>query len=68
MALGVALGIPAALAASRLLKEFLYGVPASDPVTYVAIAGLMIGVGLLAGWLPARRAARVDPMVALRQD
>ncbi len=64
--LGLALGLPAALAASRLLESFLYNVKPGDVATYAGIALVLAGVGVLAAWIPARRAARVDPMVALR--
>jgi len=66
--LGLAIGVAGAFAATRLLTQSLYGVRATDPVTYVAIAALMCGVTFVASYLPARRAARVDPMVALRNE
>jgi predicted permease len=65
---GVAVGIPASLMATRLLRSQLYGVQATDPLAYAAVAVLMGLVALVACYIPARRAARVDPMVALRQD
>jgi ABC-type antimicrobial peptide transport system permease subunit len=65
---GVVLGILAALAATRLLATLLFGVTAADPLTYVAISAALLAAGLLACWLPAHRATRVDPMVALRHD
>jgi len=67
-ALGVAIGLPCALAASRLIASMLYGVSAKDPVTLIAVSALLVGVAALAGWIPARRATRVDPMVALRHE
>lgn len=68
VAVGVALGLAAALAATRLLAGFLHGVSATDPATFLAVPALLAAVALLASWLPARRAARVDPMTALRAD
>ena len=67
-AVGVALGSLAAVAFTRLLKGLLFGISASDPLTFVVIAALLIGVALLACWIPARRAAKVDPLEALRQN
>lgn len=65
---GSVLGLTAAWAASGLLRSLLFGVGASDPVTYLAAAFGMLAITLLAAWIPARRASRVDPMVALRHD
>jgi putative ABC transport system permease protein len=67
-AIGVGIGLPAAFAASRLLRSSLFGITAADPVTYVAIPLALLLVALLSSWLPARRATRVHPMVALRND
>jgi len=68
VAVGVAIGIPAALAAARLVSSVLYGLKTSDPITIAASASVMIAVAALAGYLPARRAAKVDPLVALRYE
>jgi putative ABC transport system permease protein len=65
VALGVLAGVAAALLLSRLLAPLLYETPARDPVTYAASAGLLALVALLAAWIPARRAAGGDPMVAM---
>ena len=65
---GVAIGIVAALALSRLVAALLYAVPAIDPVTYLAVAVLLVGVAALACWVPAWRAARLDPAVVLRSE
>jgi putative ABC transport system permease protein len=67
-ALGIAIGLPGALVLTRLMRGLLYEVSAADPVTYAGIALLLFAVALLASFLPALRAARVDPMVTLRQE
>jgi predicted permease len=68
VAVSVAIGIPAALAASRFVRSMLYGLKATDPLTTAVSALAMMFVALLAGYLPARRATKVDPMVALRYE
>jgi ABC-type antimicrobial peptide transport system permease subunit len=64
--LGVGIGLAAAKAATRLVSTLLFGLTPTDPLTIALATLLMIGVAALAGYLPARRASRIDPMVALR--
>jgi putative ABC transport system permease protein len=67
-AIGLACGMAAAIAAARLLAGLLFGVGPADPMTYAAITILLTLVALAACWIPARRAASVDPLIALRLD
>jgi len=64
--LGLLVGVGAALGATRAVASLLFGLSPSDPVAFVSASILLLGVAIFACWLPARRAAKVDPMVALR--
>jgi ABC-type antimicrobial peptide transport system permease subunit len=66
--LGVLIGMTAAVATTRFVSTLLFGLEPTDPLTLTLATLLMIGVAALAGYLPARRAARVDPMIALRHE
>jgi putative ABC transport system permease protein len=66
--IGVVIGMAASLAVSRLLKSFLFGLSAADPMTFGIIPLLLAAVALLACYVPARRATKVDPMIALRAE
>jgi putative ABC transport system permease protein len=66
--MGVAIGLAGALAVTRVLNHLLFGVSATDPVTFSAVTFLLLAVALFACWLPAHRATTVDPMIALRTE
>jgi putative ABC transport system permease protein len=68
VAIGVAVGVAGALIVARLLGGLLFGISVTDPVTYLATLTLLVAASLLATVIPARRATRVDPMVALRYE
>jgi ABC-type antimicrobial peptide transport system permease subunit len=65
---GIAIGLAAAAAVGSVLGGFLFGLTPSDPATLAAVAALLIGTALVAGFLPARRAARIEPIQALRSE
>jgi putative ABC transport system permease protein len=65
---GILAGLAAGLALTRFMRSMAHGVNVTEPSVYVAAALIVLGVSLVAAWLPARRASRVDPMLALRSD
>ena len=67
-AVGSSCGLLIAFGGARMMKSLLYGVSASDPITFTCVALLLFGTAFLACWIPARRASRVEPMIALRAD
>ena len=66
--IGSVVGLIGALGISRLLSSLVVGISAVDPVTFIGVPAVLIGVGLIANYLPARRATRIDPMAALRAE
>jgi len=66
--MGIALGIVASFVVARLIASLLFGTTPTDPATFAGMAALLCAVALIAGYLPARRASRIDPMVALRAE
>ena len=67
-AVGIALGVPGAGAATRVFRQMLFGVSATAPVGFAGVAALLAAVALAASYFPARRAAQVDPVIALRAE
>ena len=65
---GAAVGVLLALGLARPVARFLYGTSPADPVTFVGVPALLLAVALLAAWVPARRASRVDPVQALKTE
>ena len=68
LAVGLLLGFVAAFALSRLIRSLLFGVSATDPLIYLAVSLLLGCAAVVACWIPARRASRVDPMITLRAE
>ncbi len=68
IAIGLVIGIPASLACARFIQSKLFGLKPADPLTLAVALGVLVAVALTSGWLPARRAAKVDPLVALRYE
>jgi ABC-type antimicrobial peptide transport system permease subunit len=68
VSLGLGLGVVVASGLTRIMKGMLFGISTADPLTYVFVMAFLALVALLACWIPARRAARVDPMAALREE
>jgi putative ABC transport system permease protein len=66
--MGLVAGIAVSAAAARLLSGLLFGLPPGDPATIAAVTALLFATGVVASYLPARRAARIDPMKALREE
>ena len=67
-AVGLAVSVPVVLATSKLVASFLFGIKANDPMALGLAVGILVVAALLAGGIPARRAARIDPMTALRHE
>jgi ABC-type antimicrobial peptide transport system permease subunit len=65
---GAGIGLAAAFALTRFMDSLLFGVRGTDPITFVAVAGILTAISFVASYVPARRAARIDPMVSLRSE
>jgi len=68
LAIGLVLGFGGAIATSRIVRSLLFGVNANDPLIYAAVTVVLIAAAVVACWLPARRASRVNPMITLRAE
>jgi macrolide transport system ATP-binding/permease protein len=68
VSVGLAISVPAALSAFQLVKSFLFGTQPNDPGTLTAAAAILTGAAILAGYVPAKRASRIDPLAALRHE
>ena len=67
-AVGLAIGLPTALGASRLVESFLFGIKPDDPLALASAVGVLLAAALLAGYLPALKASRIDPVTAVRHE
>jgi len=67
-AAGLLIGLLGSFALTRLISKLLFGVAPTDPLTYASVSAILLGIGVLASWIPARRATRIDPITALRSD
>jgi hypothetical protein len=67
-AVGLAIGLPTGLGATKLVESFLFGMRHNDPLALTLAGAILLGAALLAGYVPARKAARIDPMTALRHE
>jgi len=65
---GLVIGLLGSLALTRLISKLLFGVAPTDPLTFTSVSAILLGIGVLASWIPARRATRIDPITALRSD
>ena len=66
--IGIAIGIVASVALTRVMRSFLFGIGATDALTYIAVSALLATVALIANYIPARKATRVNPVIALRYE
>ena len=68
LAVGLAVGVAGAFVATRVIQGFLFGVEPHDPITFIAVVWVMAGIGIVACWIPALRAARIDPAITMRSS